>query len=392
MRRRTAWIIAGAIAAAVVVVLGLPAWLANGTVRPQVETKLSAALGRPVRIQHLSLSMLQGQVKITGLTIPDAPGFGREPLAVVPAAVVHLNWWALLTGSIEASSVRLQQPRLRLVRQGNGRWNVATLRRTAPQPRPVAQQPTKLHIGSFEIRDAAITLTQPGAGETRAVMTATARDVNQKRAFPVQLAAEVDGGEISGSGSIGPLDQNLAAAPLQLEISARRLSAAELARTIAILGYRPTGFTIASGSVQVDAKLNGSLAHLKVTAQARAGRVRVQQVMLGGRELAQFGMTGGTGAIEVTRLDAALGYAGSAFDLSRLRAGTNFGDLTAHGHIAPSGRLRFLLDIHVAAAPHKSGLSGLVGALVRLFQKAKDPELRLEIYGSTHRALVRQLK
>lgn len=382
--------VAGAMAAAVVLVLGLPAWLANGTVRPRAEAKLSAALRRPVRIGHLSLSVIQGQLKITGLTIPDAPGFGSEPFVVVPAAEVHLNWWALLTGSIDASSVELQQPRIRLVRHGNGTWNVATLPRAAPQPRAASQHPQKLHIGSFEIRDAAITLTQPGAGTTRAAMTAAARDITLERAFPVQLAAEVDGGEVSGTGSIGPLDKNLPGAALQLDISAKRLAAAELARTLAIFGFRPTGFTITQGGVQVDAKLSGSLADLKVTAQVRGEGVHVQQVRLGGHALAQLGMTEGTGTIEVTRLDAALGYAGSAFDLNRLQAATNFGDVAAHGHIAPSGRLRFLLDIHVAATPHKGGLSGLAGALVRLFQKAKDPELRLEIYGSTSRALVRQ--
>src|SRR2546430_15385506 len=62
-----------------VAAIALPFVVNVNSFRPQIESRLSEALGRPVTVGNLSLSLLSGGVGADQLSIADDPKFGNSP-------------------------------------------------------------------------------------------------------------------------------------------------------------------------------------------------------------------------------------------------------------------------------------------------------------------------
>src|ERR1035438_9742960 len=80
MKRRLQ--IVGIVCAVIVAaVIALPFGVNVNSFRPKLETELSSAIGRPVRVGNLSLSFFARTVSAQDLTIGDDPGFSQQPFA-----------------------------------------------------------------------------------------------------------------------------------------------------------------------------------------------------------------------------------------------------------------------------------------------------------------------
>ena len=126
-------LIAAVALVAVLVVLNLRTFVA--VERDQMIGRAERALGRTVHVESVAPSWWPLGVRMRRIRVDDDPQFGSAALVEVPAVVIPLRLSALVRGSIELAGVRIEAPRLRLVRDARGRWNVGTLGRATGRPR-----------------------------------------------------------------------------------------------------------------------------------------------------------------------------------------------------------------------------------------------------------------
>ncbi len=135
-------------AVAVVVVLLLVLFLfrpAAYHLRNRIANSIGSAVGRRVAIDNVRLRLLpQPGFDLEGLVIYDGPAFGEEPMirAQEVSAVIRLR--SLLRGRIEIATLSATEPSINLVRNIEGRWNLASLlERNAQIPAAPTGKPTR---------------------------------------------------------------------------------------------------------------------------------------------------------------------------------------------------------------------------------------------------------
>jgi uncharacterized protein involved in outer membrane biogenesis len=147
MRRR--WVVWGLVALAVVVVGGavatavaVPYLVETARVQALIATTASQALGRPVTFRRVSVRVLpRPAVALHDLQIAEDPAFGREPFLRLERGLLHLRLGALLRGRVDFGELVLRQPRIAVIQDLRGRWNVASLGAVAVEPRGAARPP-----------------------------------------------------------------------------------------------------------------------------------------------------------------------------------------------------------------------------------------------------------
>jgi uncharacterized protein involved in outer membrane biogenesis len=93
---------------------------------PFVESRASAALGRPVTIAHLHVRLRRvPEITLTDLRIANPEGFPADPpFALVPRTVISVEAWPLIRGGqLVVPSVALHQPALELLGKEDGTNN-----------------------------------------------------------------------------------------------------------------------------------------------------------------------------------------------------------------------------------------------------------------------------
>ncbi len=109
---------------------------------PPVQSALERALDRRVEISGpVRLRLLPSPaLTLSALTIHDDPSIGIEPIAYVESAELGVEPFALLTGHLALTSLRLNGPSVNLVKTAAGQWNYPPLFRRAfvsyPNARP----------------------------------------------------------------------------------------------------------------------------------------------------------------------------------------------------------------------------------------------------------------
>jgi AsmA family protein len=94
---------------------------------PIIEAQASAKLGRPVKIEHLHVSLGRTiTVTAEGLRVGNPPGFPEDPpFAVLPRGSVDVAFAPLLRGEVVIPSVTLDQPQLQVLGRPDGSTNYA---------------------------------------------------------------------------------------------------------------------------------------------------------------------------------------------------------------------------------------------------------------------------
>lgn len=122
-------------------ILGLIAPFVNAShFSGAIQRTLETALGRQVHFSAVHFTLLTGPgFALEDVTIDEDPRYGLEPFAHAAALEAHLRVDKLLRGQIRFSSLRLLEPSLNLVRDGDGKWNAMELvqRLSAPRRAPL---------------------------------------------------------------------------------------------------------------------------------------------------------------------------------------------------------------------------------------------------------------
>lgn len=92
--------------------------ISSSLIESGVEKAASSALGVPVTIKDIDLSILQGHVGIKGLVVKNPPGYANETLLELGEAVVNLNIGSLLSNTVKIKLIKLDGTKLTIEQKG----------------------------------------------------------------------------------------------------------------------------------------------------------------------------------------------------------------------------------------------------------------------------------
>jgi len=266
-------------AVVIAVVFSLPLLINVDQFRPTLESELSAALGRDVKLGNLHLKIFGGEVTADDLSVAEDPAFGKP--AFVQAKSLHVGvqlWPFLVSRQLIVTDLNLDQPEIALVQAPTGDWNFSTL---GGKPKPAsasapassgARMPLNLSVQLVKITNGQLTLRRT-VGHWKPLVLEQVnielRDFSSTSAFPFLLSAQVRGGGVLKlDGKAGPLNPaDSAMTPVTLNLNLTRL---DLARS-GMNDFAPD----VSGLLSFHGTGNSDGVHMQMTGSLQAERLKV---------------------------------------------------------------------------------------------------------------------
>lgn len=264
----------GALVLLLLLLLILPSLIPAERYRALIAAKAGEALGRSVSVGAARLTILPGLgAEATDLSIGEDPAFGRDPFLRAKAVQVRVAFLPLLTGRVEVARAIVERPRLSLVRDARGRWNVTTLGAGRPGAMPRATPPggseppggplaLPLLPSRLDLTEGAVTVRDLQKKGTVALrdLEVSLRQGEGSRPTSFRLRAALGDqsrASLSVTGEAGPwpAEADLKVIPLSLEVKARRLGADHVAP---LLDLAALGVSTA-GTADLDLRLRGKL-------------------------------------------------------------------------------------------------------------------------------------
>jgi AsmA protein len=272
----------------IVILIAIPFFIDANAFRPKLESELTDALGRDVKVGNLSLSIFQGAVSADNISIADDPKFSKSPFVQAKALKVGVEIMPLIFHkTLNVTDLTLNQPEISLVKSENGEdWNFsslgtkaapATQQTTAPEAKPAAQpespspagsaapsQPN-LSVAKLNIDNGRLTVSRAGTSEKPRVydkVNIEVKNFSFASSFPFQMTADLPaGGTLKLSGNAGPINAgNAALTPLDAKINVNNMNLAAsgfIDPAAGIAGIAGLDGTLTSDGHQ--AKVNGTL-------------------------------------------------------------------------------------------------------------------------------------
>ncbi len=362
--RRWAKIVVAVVVLVVAALAAIPFFVNANTFRPLLETELSAALGRQVKLGNLKLSVFRGSLVADTLSIADDPGYSTTPFLSAREVRIGVNMQPLIRSrQIQIRSFEIEAPQIHLVRGANGLWNFSSLSHNeasfASNP-AYSEALAHSSVGLIAIRDGrAVVESLPAQGQPLVYdhLDLTVRRFSMERQFPFTLDAAVPGGGlIHVKGNVGPIDpQNAAQTAMNVAIRVRHLDPVQAGFLDADVGISVLA------DIDADAKSDGKTvsstgtAHLQRLQLVPAGSPASQPIDLSYDISHNLEQSAG-------RLQhAALHLGKGTFDLSgdyRLAGGNPWVDLKVNGQSVPIDELQPLMAAAGVKLPNGSQLKG----------------------------------
>ncbi len=122
----------------VVLVAAIPFLLDLNQFRPQIESQLSGALGRDVKVDSLNLSLLSGGIQVKNISIADNPAFSSSAFVQAKSLQAGVELKPLIfSKSVRITGISLDGPNITLIRSSSGKWNISDLGSRAGAPKKV---------------------------------------------------------------------------------------------------------------------------------------------------------------------------------------------------------------------------------------------------------------
>jgi AsmA protein len=294
------------VAVLIVILIAVPFFIDANTFRPKLESELTDALGRQVKVGNLSLSLFSGSVSADEISIADDPEFSKSPFVTAKSLKVGVEIMPLLfSKALNVTELTLNDPQISLVKSEDGeKWNFSSLgtkSTTAPsqpgsaseakpaQPAPAAQQSASgsnpnLTVAKLSVKDGELTVSRAGSDQKPRVYDKVDIDVTNfsfTASFPFQISAQLPGGgSLKLDGKAGPINPNNAAlTPLDAKVTVQQLNLEQsgfIDPASGISGTADLDETLTSDGHE--AKTNGTLkaTNLKVAAKGSPAGNAVQ--------------------------------------------------------------------------------------------------------------------
>ncbi len=266
-------------AVVIAVVLSLPFLINVDQFRPTLESDLSTALGRDVKLGNLHLKIFGGEVTADDLSVAEDPAFGKP--AFVQAKSLHVGvelWPFLISRKLIVTDLNIDQPEIALVQSPRGDWNFSTLgakSKPASASAPAtsgARMPLNLSVQLVKITNGQLTLRRT-IGHWKPLVLEQVNielhDFSSTSAFPFLLSAQVRGGGVLKlDGKAGPLNPaDSAMTPVTLNLNVTGL---DLARS-GMNDFAPD----ISGLVSFNGKGDSDGVHMQMTGTLKAEHLKV---------------------------------------------------------------------------------------------------------------------
>ena len=279
-------IVAIVVVVLIVIVIALPFLIDANTFRPKLETELTEALGRQVKVGNLSLSLLSGGVAADNIAIADDPEFSKTDFVEAQSLKVGVELIPLIfSKSLNVTEITLNGPQINLVKSENGdKWNFSSLGapggaaateskppeqpKTPAEPAPSSASTPNLTIAKLNVKDGSLTISQVGSNQKYVYdkVNISLTHFSFASSFPFTLTAELPGGgSLKLQGNAGPVANNAAFTPLQATISIQQMNLAQsgfLDPASGIAGVADFDGNVASDGH--DAKTSGTLKAAKL--------------------------------------------------------------------------------------------------------------------------------
>jgi AsmA protein len=217
-----------------VIVIALPLLINVNRFKPELETKLSDALGRKVEIGNIGLSILSGSVDVDNLVIADDPAFSHSPFLQAKELKAGVALLPLIfSGKLEVSSFTVTEPNVTILRSPSGKWNFSSLgaggqaktsTSSSSAPENFSVEKLKLDNGTMVVG----TVGKGGKTQTYQDVNIEASDLSYTSQFPFKFSAKTPGdGSIKVEGKAGPIDPTDASlTPLSTTVDVEHLDIA----------------------------------------------------------------------------------------------------------------------------------------------------------------------
>src|SRR5580658_651007 len=229
-------------------VLALPFLVNPNRFRPMLESELSKALARDVKVGDLKLAILSGGVTAEDLSIADDPAYSREPFLHTKSLTLGVALWPLIfSRQLYVTDLTLDQPQIDLLQSGAGDWNFSSLggKPVAARGQPAEPPNAGLHLSVklVKIANGRLTFAQQNSNAKARVLENVNVELNNFSAsaiFPFTLSGKLaGGGDIQLKGIAGPIDATDAAqtpVKVRLKLSGFDLAAAGVENSTGLAG------------------------------------------------------------------------------------------------------------------------------------------------------------
>lgn len=219
------------VALIILVVIALPFVINVNDYRPRIESELSTALGRPVHVGNLHLSIFSGSVSADDLSIADDPAFSKDAFIRAKALDVGVEVMPLIFSKVlNITNLTLDTPQVSLVKSASGKWNFSSLGNSSKKSSSSSSNPN-LSVGKLHVKNGVVTVTDansPAKPHAYQNVDIAVQDFSLTSQFPFTLSADLPGGgNLKLNGKAGPIDANDASlTPLEAEIKVSRFDLA----------------------------------------------------------------------------------------------------------------------------------------------------------------------
>jgi len=228
-------------------VVALPFLINPNQFRPMLESELSKALARDVKVGDLKLTILSGGVTADDLSIADDPAYSRTPFLHTRTVTLGVDLWPLIfSHQLHVTQLTLDQPQIDLVQSAAGDWNFSSLGGKSATPAQGAGTPgagLNLSVKLVKIANGRLTFAQQNSNAKARVLENVNVEVDgfsTTSVFPFSLSAKLAGG-----------------GDMQLKGIAGPINATDVAQTWAKVRLKLSGFDLAAAGVENSTGLAG---------------------------------------------------------------------------------------------------------------------------------------
>jgi AsmA protein len=216
--RRTLKLVGIVVLVLLAVVLVVPFLINVDRFKPMLESELSTALNREVKLGNLKFSLLAGEVSADDLSISEDQAFGKPAFIRAKSLAVGAQIWPfLISRKLVVTYLTIDRPEIALMQAPSGNWNFSSLgaaNTPAKAPAP-GTEPLNLEVKLVKITNGRVTLGRTqGAWKPLALdqVNLDLKEFSAQSAFPFVLSANVvGGGTIKLTGQAGPINPSDAA-------------------------------------------------------------------------------------------------------------------------------------------------------------------------------------
>ena len=213
--KRILKIVAIVVAVLLVILIAIPFLINVNSFRPRIEAEASQALGRPVKVGNLSLSILSGSVSADNISIAEDPAFGTNPFVTAKSLKVGVEVMPLITSKeLRVTDITLEKPEITLLKTAAGKWNFSSLGGNATKASKPADSgsstPGNLSVGKLSVTDGKLivgTANSKAKSHVYDDVNITVTNFSSTSQFPFKLSARLPaGGSADISGKAGPIN------------------------------------------------------------------------------------------------------------------------------------------------------------------------------------------